>query len=79
MSRPEHDRVMEILAKAMELPAPRRGAFLDSTCASEPDLRRELEELLACAEQASATFEAASQHVVQLGNPTRPAADSQKK
>jgi len=65
MNRLDPDRVMDILAEAMELPAPRRNAFLDSTCVGEPELRRELEDLLACADPASAVFDAALQQVVQ--------------
>src|SRR5688572_1846858 len=65
MSRLDQDRVMSILADAVELPAPARRAFLDSTCATEPELRREVEELLACADPAAAAFEAAEQQIVQ--------------
>ena len=42
MSCSDHDRVMTILADALDLPAPRRAAFLDSTCGGDPDLRREV-------------------------------------
>lgn len=66
MSGLDHDRVMNILAEAMELAAPRRGEFLDSTCAGDPELRRELDELLCCAERASTTFDTALQQIVQL-------------
>lgn len=65
MNRLDPDRVMNILAEAMELPVPRRDAFLDSTCVGEPGLRRELEELLRCADPASAVFDAAAQQIVQ--------------
>ena len=58
---------MDILAEAMELPAARRIAFLDSACAGDDaDVRTEVEELLGFAEQASASFEAASEQLVQL-------------
>src|SRR5687768_8680978 len=65
MTESDHDRVTNIFAEAMELPAPRRGAFLDSTCAGEPGLRRELDELLGCADGASAAFDAAAQEIVE--------------
>jgi serine/threonine protein kinase/tetratricopeptide (TPR) repeat protein len=65
MSRLNPDRVMDILAEAMELPGPRRDAFLDSTCVGEPGLRREVEELLACADAASIVFDAAAQQIIQ--------------
>src|SRR5687768_15758390 len=56
---------MSVFAEAAELPAAGRAAFLDSTCSGEPELRREVEELLTCAEPAAAAFEAASQRIVQ--------------
>src|SRR5262245_11206336 len=65
MSRLDQDHVMDILAEVLDLPHAKRAAFLDSTCARRPDLRRELEELLACADRASATFDAAAQQIVQ--------------
>src|SRR5687767_7168993 len=65
MTQLDQDRVMNILAEAVELPPPGRRAFLDSTCAGEPELRREVEELLACADPAAAAFAAAAQQIVQ--------------
>src|SRR3954454_13031257 len=65
MNELDPDRVMSILADAMELPIARRGAFLDSTCLGEPELRREVEELLGCADNASTAFDAAAQQIVQ--------------
>jgi eukaryotic-like serine/threonine-protein kinase len=41
--------VKEILAEALELPAGRRETLLDQRCRGRPELRRELEELLAAA------------------------------
>jgi serine/threonine protein kinase len=64
MSRMDQDRVLNILADAVELPGPARVAFLDSTCGGEADLRREVEELLACADPAVAAFDAAAQQIV---------------
>src|SRR5437868_1751953 len=60
MSPGDHARLMEVLADAMELPAPKRALFLDSTCLGEPHLRREIEELLTCAEPAARAFDAGS-------------------
>ncbi len=65
MNRLDHDRMTNLLAEAVSLPASRRSAFLDSTCVGEPQLRRELEELLACSDRASVIFDAASQQIVQ--------------
>src|SRR5687767_7460882 len=67
MSRFDHDRVMEILDGALQLPEPRRCWFLDSTCAGEPDLRREVEELLHYAPDADAAFVTASEVVKRGG------------
>ena len=65
MNGTDHDRVMTILAEAMELPVARRHAFLDSTCPGEPDVRREVEDLLACAHPAEQAFDAAAQQIIQ--------------
>jgi len=65
MGRLDHDRVMSILAEAMEVAPSSREAFLDSTCAGQSDLRREVQELLSCAERASAAFDDASQQIIQ--------------
>ncbi len=61
----DQDRVMDILAAAVELPAEQRAVFLDSTCAGAVELRREVDELLACAAPASAAFDAAAERIVQ--------------
>jgi serine/threonine protein kinase len=66
MSRFDHDRVMNILAEAMELPEPRRVAFLDSTCCGEQALRREIDDLLECAPHAANAFELAGQRILPL-------------
>ena len=65
MTRVNQDRAMTIFAEAAELPAGQRPAFLDAACAADPELRREVEELLACDDTAAATFDAAAQHIVQ--------------
>ena len=41
------ERVKEILLRAADLPEAERQAFLDPTCEGEPDLRGEIDELLA--------------------------------
>jgi serine/threonine protein kinase len=63
MSRLDHDRVMTILADALDLPASRRSAFLDSTCGGEPELRREVDELLEGEPRAAACFDVASEQL----------------
>src|SRR5580765_7668085 len=65
MPRLDHDRVTDLFAQAVALPLPRRPAFLDSTCIGEPELRREVEDLLAHADRASAVFDDALQQIVQ--------------
>ncbi len=60
MSPSDYARMMRIFGEAMELPVVRRASFLDSTCLGAPDLRREIEDLLACAEPASQAFDAAT-------------------
>ena len=50
------ERVQEILADALELPAAVRPAFLDAQCDGRPDLRSEVESLLRAAETADGYF-----------------------
>jgi hypothetical protein len=49
-----HDELSELFLKTCRLPANERGTFLDETCAGNPELRAEIESLLAhdesCAE-----------------------------
>ena len=71
MSRLEHERVMGLLAEAMELPQQQRRTFLDSTCAGAPELRRELEELLRYVPAAGEVFDAASSRFVHADTPPR--------
>ena len=40
-------RVKALFAQAADLPREERGAFLDAACRGEPDLRAEVESLLA--------------------------------
>jgi tetratricopeptide (TPR) repeat protein/predicted Ser/Thr protein kinase len=49
------DRLRQLFEAALELPADDRAAFLDSQCAGDTDLRRELDSLLA-AEQDMGSF-----------------------
>ena len=55
--------MMTILADALDLPAPRRVAFLDSTCGGEPELRREIDELLEGERLAAECFDVASEQI----------------
>ena len=48
MSERPGDRVQELFDRAVALPPARRAAFLAATCADEPALRAEVEDLLAC-------------------------------
>src|SRR5688572_5414387 len=60
MKPSDHDRMMEILADAVELPTVQRSAFLDGACADEPLLRREIDRLLSG--EASAVSALATSH-----------------
>jgi eukaryotic-like serine/threonine-protein kinase len=60
-SLPAPDRwpsIAPILQEALELPPERRAAFLDGACAGDPDLRREIDELLRADERAGAFLDA---------------------
>ena len=57
MSRLDPHLLMDLLAEAIELTGPQRLEFLDSSCKGQPELRRELEALLACEAPASQMFE----------------------
>lgn len=58
MNRPDHELVTRLFAEARALPEDDRTAFLESHCADQPALRREVEELLAVDDPARAAFEA---------------------
>lgn len=47
MDRERWQRIDSLFHEAAERPASERGAFLDAACGDDPDLRREVEELLA--------------------------------
>jgi eukaryotic-like serine/threonine-protein kinase len=46
------EKIDEVFQSALDVAPERRGAFLDGACAGDPDLRREVESLLAAHEQA---------------------------
>lgn len=50
-------RVKGILGDAIALPADARAAFLDTACATDDNLRRQVEQLLAAHDQADAFLE----------------------
>ncbi|MBC8108345.1 MAG: serine/threonine protein kinase, partial [Anaerolineae bacterium] len=56
MNPRDHDRMMEILADAVELPTVQRAAFLDGACANDPSLRREIDRLLSGEESAASAL-----------------------
>ena len=49
-------KISELLLKALKLPPSEREAFLDQACFSQPDLRQEVESLLAHEEAAAKLF-----------------------
>ena len=51
------DRLEELLAEALGRRPENRGRFLDEACAGEPELRRELDELLAYNDDAAEFFD----------------------
>ena len=51
------DRLESLFAKATGIPVEQRPAFLDAECAGNAELRRELDELLACSDQAAGFFD----------------------
>ena len=52
-------RIQEIFEEALERPAPERDAFLDESCADDPDLRAEVASLLASDEEGGSFIEEA--------------------
>src|SRR5579884_1596890 len=53
MKQPPSTRVMEIFTEASSVAAGERSTFLDRTCGDDPELRAEVESLLATQEQAN--------------------------
>jgi tetratricopeptide (TPR) repeat protein len=68
-------RANEILANALELPGPQRGAYLDQACAADSELRRQVEALLA-AHAAAGNFLDQPAHGAVLAGATTPPPDS---
>ena len=64
MRRLDHDEVTSVFAEVRALPEARRTDFLDSRCSGRPELRREIEELLACDDSACAVFDEAATAVL---------------
>src|SRR5262245_1278160 len=52
MTQPLWDEVEAVFADAVELPPAERAAVLDARCAGRPDLRREVESLLASEDES---------------------------
>ena len=59
MTAEQWREVEQILAAAMELPQPKRRAYLDQTCEGRPAIRAEVDSLLAADEEAGDFIEAA--------------------
>jgi len=57
MSADDLSRLEEVLAEALGRRPEKRSAYLDESCAGDPELRRELEELLALNEDAAEFFD----------------------
>jgi len=60
-----HQRLTDLFSDAVGLPHAQRQAFLDSACIGEPELRREVLDLLRHDDGASAAFEVAEQQIVE--------------
>src|SRR5438067_2285265 len=61
----DHQRLSDLFSDAVALPLAQREAFLDSACTEEPELRREVLDLLRHDDSASAAFDVAEQRLVQ--------------
>ena len=62
--RDRWQEVKEILHSALEVDAAQRASFLDKKCGDDPDLRRELESLIAAHGQADGKFESPAMEVL---------------
>ena len=62
------EQVREIFADALETPPEDRGRFLDRTCTSDPELRLEVERLLADYEPASCLFQRIASTIGSFGS-----------
>ena len=56
--------LVELFARALEVPRARRAAFLDSACGNDRALRNELDSLLAANDSASGYFDALANEIV---------------
>src|SRR5213083_2993012 len=59
----DHQRLTDLFSEAVALPLARREVFLDSACIGEPELRREVLDLLNHENSASAAFDVAEQQI----------------
>ena len=59
----EWQRIRALFSAAMALPADERSAYLDAQCASDPELRAQVEALLASADVADADYASVVQRV----------------
>ena len=59
--QPDHPKLRDVFAKALELPAEQRSQFLDQACGEAADLRAQVESLLSALQTAESDF---------LANPT---------
>src|SRR5581483_2152350 len=57
MNPERHQQITDLLAEALELEPGKRPAFLESACAADPQLRREVESLIASFEQSPSFIE----------------------
>src|SRR5262245_2416269 len=61
----DHERLSRIFSDASQLPLGQRASFLDSVCAGDVVLRKEVEELLALSDRASQAFDLAQRRIIQ--------------
>ena len=55
-------RVREIMAAALDSPPEQRNEYLDKACASDPDLRREVDFLIAREDEAKRLLDDSALH-----------------
>lgn len=73
MNEVRWQRVKELFAAALEQEAHARAAFLDSACAGDPELRAELDSLIASHEDTGDFIETpAAQRALGIGEPPKP-------
>lgn len=56
MTKEQWNQAKQVLDEALERPPERRAAFVDEACADEPEVRREVEALLAASDEADGFF-----------------------